>query len=74
MLQVGGRRFQLLTRGVDAWSRGHAQEQAIMAALRTAGDMRVRFRAADGGRTDRYLLAGAPTAIDAAAAACSAPA
>ena len=71
LLLIGGRPFQLLTRGPDAWSRGPAQERAIIAAIRGAGDMRVRFRAASGGFTDRYLLGGAPTAIDAAAAACS---
>ena len=68
---VGGRSFQLPTRGADAWSRGPAQERAILAAIRAAGDMRVRFRSGSGGFTDSYLLAGAPTAIDAAAAACS---
>ena len=41
--------------------------------LRGAGDLRIRFRGFGGGYTDRYLLAGAPTAIDAAAAACSQP-
>ena len=73
LLVVGGQPFQLLARGPDAWSRGPAQEGAIIAALRRAGDMRVRFRGHGSGYTDRYLLAGAPTAIDAAAAACSRP-
>jgi hypothetical protein len=71
LLVVGGRPFQLLTRGPDAWSRGPAQEAAILAAMRAAPDMRVRFRTVSGGFTDRYLLGGAPTAIDAAAVACS---
>jgi hypothetical protein len=71
LLQVGGRSFQLPTRGFDAWSSGPPQEAAMLAALRTGGDMRLRFRSLGGGRTDRYLLPGAPTAIDAAAAACS---
>jgi hypothetical protein len=71
LLVVGGQPFQLLGRGADAWSRGPSQEAAIIAALRRAGDMRVRFRGLGSGYTDRYLLAGAPTAIDAAAAACS---
>jgi hypothetical protein len=71
LLVIGNRSFQLATRGPDAWSRGPAQERAIIAALRLAGDLRVRFRSVGGGFTDRYLLAGAPTAIDAAAAACS---
>jgi hypothetical protein len=73
LLVVGGRTFQLPTRGPHAWSRVPAQERAIIAAMRSSGDMRVRFRSSGGGFTDRYLLAGAPTAIDAAAAACSRP-
>lgn len=73
LLVIGGRTFQLIGRGADAWSRGPAQEMAIIAALRETGDMRVRFRGSASGYTDRYLLAGAPTAIDAAAAACSRP-
>lgn len=71
LLVVGPSSFQLATRGSHAWSRGPAQEAAIIAAIRRAGDMRVRFRSTAGGYTDRYLLAGAPTAIDAAAATCS---
>jgi len=71
LLIVGRQPFQLIGRGADAWSRGPAQEAAIIAAVRAAGDMRVRFRGRGSGYTDRYLLNGAPTAIDAAAAACS---
>ncbi len=74
MLVVGGQPFQLLARGTSAWSRDPAQEAAILAAMRGAGGLRVTARDASGRRmTDRYLLAGAPTAIDAAAAACSLP-
>lgn len=74
MLVVGSQPFQLVARGSSAWSRDAAQEAAIMAAMRAAGGMRVTARDASGRRmTDRYLLAGAPTAIDAAAAACSLP-
>lgn len=74
MLVVGSQPFQLLARGTSAWSRDAAQEAAILAAMRAAGGLRVTARDASGRRmTDRYLLAGAPTAIDAAAAACSLP-
>ncbi len=73
LLVVGGRPFQLVGRGADAWSRGPAQEAAIIAAVRGSADLRVRFRGFASGYTDRYLLAGAPTAIDAAAAACAGP-
>jgi hypothetical protein len=72
MLNVGGQPFLLVARGNDAWSRGPLQEQAIIAALRGASDMRVEARDAGGRRfADPYLLDGAPTAIDAAAARCA---
>jgi hypothetical protein len=72
ILTVGERPFLRAARGDWAWSRGPAQEAAIIAEVRAAGSMRVVFRAANGVRyTDRYLLDGAPGAIDAAAAACA---
>jgi hypothetical protein len=70
LLTIGTQSFLLLTRGQSAWSRGPAQEQAIIAALRRSGEMRVRAQGVGGRISDRYLLAGAPTAIDAAALAC----
>jgi hypothetical protein len=72
MLHIGDRPFLLMTRGDMAWSRGPAQEQAIIAAMRANNGMRVEARDGGGGRiVDRYSLDGAPLAID-AAAACSA--
>ena len=72
MLTVGDRPFLLAARGDWAWSRGPAQEAAIIAAVRDAGGMRIEGRDASGRRfTDRYLLDGASTAIDAAAARCA---
>ena len=72
MLTVGSRPFMLLSRGSWAWSRGPLQEAAILAAARIATSMRIEARDGAGRRfTDRYLLDGAPTAIDAAAAACA---
>src|SRR5688572_19110606 len=69
MLTIGSQPFQLAARGPDAWSKGPAQEAAIIAAARVATGMRLEARDAGGRRfTDRYLLAGAPSAIDAAAA------
>jgi hypothetical protein len=69
---IGDQPFLLSARGLDAWSRGPAQEAAILAAMRIAGGMRVEARDMAGRRmVDRYWLDGAPTAIDAAAAACS---
>jgi hypothetical protein len=72
MLNVGTQPFLLVARGNDAWSRGPLQEQAIIAALRGAGDLRVEARDPGGRRfVDPYSLDGAPTAIDAAAARCA---
>ena len=69
MLTIGDTPFLLTMRGDWAWSRGPAQETAIIAALRGAAGMRVEARSPGGGRfTDRFDLSGAPTAIDAAAA------
>lgn len=69
LLKVGGRPFLLTARGDWAWSRGPAQEQAIMAAVRSAAGMRIEARDEAGRRfADPYALDGAPTAIDAAAA------
>ncbi|MEO5809724.1 MAG: hypothetical protein ABIR51_06685 [Sphingomicrobium sp.] len=72
MLTIGDQPFLLTARGDLAWSRGPGQEAAIIQALRGGGGMRVAARAQGGGRiVDRYDLAGAATAID-AAAACAA--
>ncbi len=69
MLTIGETPFLLVGRGPLAWSRGPAQEAAIIAAMRAETGMRIEARSATGGRfVDRYLLDGAPTAIDAAAA------
>ena len=72
ILHVGDQPFLLVARGDGAWSRGPAQEQAIIAAARNGGEMRVEARDAAGVRfIDPYMLQGAPTAIDAAAARCA---
>jgi hypothetical protein len=74
ILTVGDQPFLLAARGAMAWSKDARQEAAILAAMRFAGGMRIEARDSAGRRlTDRYLLDGAPTAIDAAAAACSRP-
>lgn len=71
VMTIGDQPFLLSARGDRAWSRGPVQEQAIIAAMRSATGMRVEARDGAGRRmVDRYLLNGAPTAIDAAAAAC----
>lgn len=72
ILTVGAQPFLLAARGASAWSKDVRQEQAIIAAMRAAGGMRIEARDLAGRRmTDRFLLDGAPTAIDGAAAACS---
>ncbi|UUR07522.1 hypothetical protein [Sphingomonas glaciei] len=71
VLSVGAESFLLVTRGTSAWSRGPAQEAAIIAAIRRSAEMRVRAQGQGGRISDRYLLGGAPTAIDAAAIACA---
>jgi hypothetical protein len=72
MLTIGGQPFLLATRGGWAWSRGPLQAQAIIEALRNATTLSVQSRDAAGVRfSDPYLLDGAPTAIDAAAARCA---
>jgi hypothetical protein len=72
MLHVDTQPFLLVTHGGWAWSTGPLQEQAIIAALRGATAMRVEARDQAGARfADPYVLAGAPTAIDAAAARCA---
>jgi hypothetical protein len=72
ILTVGAQPFMLVTNGHWAWSRDLRQEAAIITAVRAAGGMRVDSRDASGRRIiDRYLLEGAPTAIDAAAARCA---
>ena len=72
MLNVGNQPFLLVARDDWAWSRGPSQEQAIIAAARGNSAFRIEARDAAGRRfVDTYALAGAPTAIDAAAARCA---
>ena len=72
MLQLGDQPFMLVSRNGWAWNRGPAQAQAIIEAMRYAPRMSVVSRDGGGVRfTDPYLLDGAATAIDAAAARCT---
>ncbi|MFA9200574.1 MAG: hypothetical protein ACEQR8_05215 [Cypionkella sp.] len=71
-LAVGGQRFTLVGGGGDAWARDRAMDAAIVAAMRSAGALSISARDARGRRfTDRYALAGAATALDAAAVGCA---
>ncbi len=72
ILTIASQPFLLAGRGPWVWSRGAQQEAAIIAAARGASSMRIEARDSSGRRfADRYLLDGAPTAIDAAAAGCA---
>lgn len=72
ILSVGGRPFLLVASGDHAWSRGTAQQQAIIDAVRVNGRMSIEGRDGGGRRfRDPYRLDGAATAIDAAAARCA---
>jgi hypothetical protein len=66
-LAIGDKRFDLVAKGRNAWGPDARTDAAIVAALRSATRMSV-----SGGRfTDRYTLAGAATAIDAAVVGCA---
>jgi hypothetical protein len=66
-LAVGDKRFNLVTKGRNAWAADARQDAAIIAAIRSASRMSV----SGGGFTDRYTLSGAATAIDAATVGCA---
>jgi len=70
-LSVGERRFTLVGGGIDAFAADAASDRALVAALRSGRSMSVEAVGV-GGRpfADTYALAGAATAIDAAALAC----
>jgi hypothetical protein len=71
-LVVGTTRFTLVAKGRNAWAKDARDDAAIVAALRSAARMSVSASSAKGGTfTDRYTLAGAATAIDAATVGCA---
>lgn len=71
-LNVGNERFPLAANGRNAWARDARMDAAVVAALRSATRMTISARAPGGQRfTDRYDLAGAATAIDAAVVGCA---
>jgi len=71
-LTIGSRRFALAANGRNAWAADGAMDAAIVAAMRSTPAMRVGARDKDGVRfVDRYDLAGAATAIDAATVGCA---
>jgi hypothetical protein len=72
ILRIGGKPFQLVGRGANAWAPNPRADAAIVSAIRTGVTMTVESRSHSGGRfRDRYALRGAASAIDAAAFACA---
>lgn len=69
VLAVGGKRFELIAGGADAWSPDPRADAAIVAAMRSAQAMTVSAA----GFSDTYRLRGAATAIDAATLGCARP-
>ena len=74
MLVVGERRFALIARGTGAWATQRRMDAAIVAAMREAPQMGIAATGRDGTRIAAgWPLAGAATAIDAAALGCVRP-
>lgn len=72
VLDLGDQRFELAGGGNDAWAQDRRMDAAIVAAMRFAAYMTVNSKGADGrGFSDSYRLAGAATAMDAAAIGCA---
>ncbi len=71
-LSISGQRFALAGGGGDAWAQDARMDAAIVAAMRTAGNMTVSARDDRGNRfSNTYDLAGAATAMDAATLGCA---
>ncbi len=70
-LAIGERRFALAGGAADAWAPDAATDRAIVAAMRGGRSMSIESVAENGAPfVDVYALAGAATAIDAAALGC----
>ena len=74
LLKIDERTFQLLAGGSDAWAQDSRADAEIVSAMRTGVAMTVETRSGRGSVIrDNYGLAGAATAIDAAAIGCARP-
>lgn len=72
VLSLGGQRFDLVGGGGDAWAADRRMDAAIVAAMRSAASMTVSARDAAGRNfSNTWPLAGAATAMDAAAIGCA---
>ena len=73
VLSIGDRRFELTGGGGDAWAVDRRMDAGVVAGMRSAQNMTVSARDAVGrGFSNTYPLAGAATAMDAAAIGCAA--
>lgn len=71
-LTIGGQRIALTGGGADAWAVDKRGDAAIVSAMRSAASMTVSARDAGGrGFSNTWDLAGAATAMDAAAVGCA---
>ena len=71
-LSIGRQRFALTGGGSDVWAADQRMDASIVAAMRSASEMTVSARGADGrGFSNRWDLAGASTAMDAAMIGCA---
>ncbi|EIZ77372.1 hypothetical protein WSK_4066 [Novosphingobium sp. Rr 2-17] len=71
-LSIGGNRMTLIGGGGDAWPANETDNAAILAAMRSAPSMTVSARDARGlPFANRYTLAGAASAMDAALIGCA---
>ena len=71
-MRIGNRRFDLVTRGKDAWAADEATNAAIIAAMRSARGMSVSaFDERGRSFVESYDLEGAATAMDAAVVGCA---
>jgi len=72
VLTIGVQRFTLVGGGGDAWAANSGDNAAIVAALRSASDMRVSARDVRGRSFSNFWkLAGAASAMDAASIGCA---
>ena len=71
-LSLGGQRIPLTGGGADAWAPDKRGDAAIIAAMRSAGEMSISARdTGGGGFSNTWDLTGAATAIDAATLGCA---
>jgi hypothetical protein len=72
ILRIGDRRFALVGGGGNAWAPNAQADGAIVAAMRSGGNMSISTRDAKGRVfSEIYPLKGAATAIDAATLGCA---